>query len=121
MPRLRATSISSLVSSVNVTRPSTSAGRRPASSSAALHRFARELELAATRLLGELGLADAGDRGPVRQPAGHAPAPRTGRPSTAVPVTCSPSSFTARELDLDDASSPSTSDVAVTAPVYVSV
>ena len=47
MPRLRATSISSLVSIVNVTSPSTSAGVQPGVVERGLHRFARELELGA--------------------------------------------------------------------------
>ena len=78
MPRLRATSISSLLSSVNVTSPSTSAGVEPGVVERGLHRLARELELGAARLLRELGLADAGDRGPARRAVGSRAAP-TGR------------------------------------------
>ena len=74
MPSSRATAISALVSMVNVTRPSTSAGVSPASASAALHRLGGELQLAAAGVLGELGGADAGDRGLARQ-TGSCPAP----------------------------------------------
>ena len=79
MPRLRATSISSLVSIVNVTSPSTSAGAEPGVVERGLHGLARELQLGAPRLLRELGLADAGDRGAARQPAVHGCAPERQR------------------------------------------
>ena len=103
MPRLRATSISSLVSIVNVTSPSTSARREAGVVERGLHGFARELQLGASRLLRELGLADAGDRGAARRAVARHGARPSGRPSVAVPPTCSPRSFVARELDLDDA------------------
>ena len=67
-----------------------------------LHGFARELQLGAARFLGELGLPDAGDRGAPRERLGHTRVP-TGTLSAAVPPTCSPSSFVAAQLDLDDA------------------
>ena len=104
MPRLRATSISSLVSIVNVTSPSTSAARQAGVVERGLHRLARQLQLGATRLLRELGLADAGDRGAAAEQlsrAAHAFA--SGSVSVAVPLTCSPRSFIATQLHVDDA------------------
>ena len=53
----------------------------------ALDRFAGESELAAAGLLGELGLTDTDDRGPILERGGHLPASRRGNVSTAVPLT----------------------------------
>ena len=117
MPRLRATSISSLVSIVNVTSPSTSAGVEPGVVERGLHRFARELQLGAARLLRELGLADAGDRGAARQPAGRHGVDPAGTVSVAVPPTCSPSSFIARSSTSTIAVVAVRASTAVTSPV----
>ena len=65
MPEQRMSASSSFMSMANVTAPSMSVGVRPASATAASDRLARELELAAAGVLGELGLADADDRGLV--------------------------------------------------------
>ncbi len=54
-------SSSSFESSVNVTMPSMSAGREAGVDDRRARRFGRELQLAATGVLRELGLADAGD------------------------------------------------------------
>ena len=92
MPTARATSISSLVSIVKVVMPSTSDGWMPASASAARHGFGGELQLRATRVLRELGLADADDRGLVLQRDRHHAAP-FGSASRTVPVTWLPQPF----------------------------
>ena len=85
MPTLRATSISSFSSTVNVTMPSTSLGLQSGVVDRGLDCLAGQLHLAAAGLLRELGLADPDDRGLAAETA-HASTPSS-RLSTAVPVT----------------------------------
>ena len=68
---------------MNVVSPSTSSTRQPAVGQRVLDRLDGELELGAAGLLGELGGADAGDRGLRRESAHTA--------TLTVPVTWSPS------------------------------
>ena len=70
---------------VKVARPSTSAGVSPASASAARDGLDRRAAARSGRLLGELGGADAGDRGLAARGA------LIGATTCTVPVTWSPS------------------------------
>ena len=109
MPRLRATSISSLVSIVNVTSPSTSAASSPASSSAA--STASHASCSSVRpdsFENSVWPMPAIAARPASRPRHGAIRPE--RSSVAVPPTCSPSSFIARNSTSTIASSPSPLD-----------
>ena len=83
------------VSIVNVVSPSTSAGGQPAVGERVLDRLDGELQLGAPGLLGELGRADAGDRGRAAESAHH-------RLTVTVPVTWSPSETVPDHVDRRD-------------------
>ena len=103
MPRVRATSISGLVSAEKVTMPSTSAGVEAGVVEGGGHRLGGQAQLAAARVLGEFGGADAADGGGAGEGVARAarahdgglprcPRRRSGAGATArtVPVTWSP-------------------------------